>query len=441
MSKVLVEPLPNCVTNLRIEVAPEKVGPVREKVTAEFLSAAKLPGFRPGKVPRGVVEKRFRSEIDGEVQKRLIDETTKAAIKEHGLKVLTVDGVEEVERGEDGSLRFVASLLIEPAFELPEYRGIPVKVPVSEVSEEDVDRMIEDLRERHAEFDEIAGRGAEMGDFAVIDYVGEAGGEPVDTVYPEAGKPLARGEDFWIRMTDESFLPGFCGALVGMAAGEERSFEVEVPGDFPVEAMRGTKLGYRVTLRGLKAKRLPEVDDAFAAQVSGRSTLAELRELVADQMRETRAAHIERYKRDQVMSFLLSKVECELPQRYVRSETQRLLDELVEENQQRGVSEDVLRENEKDLIGAAARGARERVKGMFILGKIAEAERLKVTREELMGRVASLAQRWGMSFEKALKEIDRRGVLGALHEEILTGKALDFLASGASVETVQQSES
>ena len=136
------------------------------------------------------------------------------------------------------------------------------------------------------------------------------------------------------------------------------------------------------------------------------------------------------------MSQLLASVECELPQELVRQQTRAILNDIVRDNQSRGVADEVLKENEKELVGAASTNARDRIKGTFILLRIAEEEGIKVKREELMGRIATLSEKYEMTFEKMLKELQKRNALDQYNEELLTAKFLDFLASNASVTTV-----
>jgi trigger factor len=234
-------------------------------------------------------------------------------------------------------------------------------------------------------------------------------------------------------MTPEAFFPGFAAQLVGAKPGETREFEIEVPADFPVEGMPGQKIQYKVTLKAIKEKVLPALDDAFANTVAKGKSLTELREMAREELGRQKVADVESSKRTGVMKQLLDKVECELPQGLVRQETQRILSDVVRENQARGVTEEVLKENEKELVGVAAQNARERLKGTFILLRIAEKEGLKVTREELFGRIAMLAQKYEMPFEKMLKELEKRNAIDQISEEIVTAKALDFLIANASV--------
>jgi trigger factor len=273
----------------------------------------------------------------------------------------------------------------------------------------------------------------------VVDYDGTIEGEPVHVKFPKAGKPLSHNKDFWIKMTDEAFFPGYCQALVGAKVGETRTFETEVPADFPVEGMPGQKIQYVVTLKGIKEKVLPLLDDAFAATIAKGKTIEDLRKMAREEITKQKAAASETSKRNEIMRQLLTSVECELPQDLVRQQTRAILNEIVRENHDRGVEDDVLKENEKELVGTAATNARDRIKGTFILLRIAELEGIQVRREELMGRIAMLAERYQMGFDKMLKELQKRNAIDQISEEILTAKVLDFLSSNASVTTITAS--
>jgi trigger factor len=430
---VVVEPLPNCLTTLRVEVEPERVEKAMAQLVHEFGQQAKIPGYRPGKAPRTVIERKFKKQIREELEGKLLRETAREAIQEKKLRVLQIASVEEVQLGEDKKMSFTATLVTHPEFELPEYKGLPVTVKPATISEAEIDESIEGLREQAADFVDVPGRGAQMEDFVVVDYEGSIDGKPVHDLFPKAGKPLTSNQDFWIKMTEEAFFPGFCANLLGAMPGDTREFDVEVPADFPVEGMPGAKIHYRVTLKAVKQKVLPELNDEFATGVVNGKTLNELREMAREELGRQKAAENETSKRSQVMKALLSRVECELPVGMVRSETQRILSDIVSENQARGVADQVLKENEKELVGMASQNARERLKGTFILLRIAEKEGIRVTREELFGRVAALAERAKLGFEKMRKELEKRNGLEQIQEEIISAKTLDFLVSSASV--------
>ncbi|MGV3531417.1 MAG: trigger factor [Chthoniobacteraceae bacterium] len=431
---VVVEPLPNCLATLRVEVDPAKVSETRDAVAKEFGQFARIPGYRPGKAPRAVIERKYKKQIAEELEKKLISESTRQAIAEQKLRVLQLANVEDVQISDDNKMSFTATVVTQPQFDVPNYKGIEINLPSTEVTEAEIDESIENLREQAADFTDLEeDRGAKMDDFIVVNYSGTIDGKPVHEVFPKAGKPLSGNDDFWIKMTDEAFFPGFCAALVDAKPGETRNFDVEVPADFPVEGMGGQKISYEVKLNAIKVKQLPELNDEFADSVVKGKTMAELREMAREELGRQKTTNAEGEKRNQVMKHLLSQVECELPQNMVRHETQRILADIVRENQTRGVSEEVLRENQKELMGAASQNARERLKGTFILVRIAEAEGIKVNKEEIFGRIATMAQRYEMPFEKMLKELEKRNALDEINEEILSGKVLDFLISNASV--------
>lgn len=433
---VEVETLPNCLATLKIEVEPEKVSTTREAVVREFVQQARIPGFRPGKVPRSTIEQRFKDQIREELQRKLVQDGAREAITEKGLKVLQLASVDDVDLPEiDGSpAKFTATVVTQPEFELPEYKGLIVHMLPTDVTDAEIEKSLERLREQHADFEDIAeDRGAQMDDFIVVNYKGTIDGKPVDELFPKAGKPLAKGEEFWIKMTPEAFFPGYCEALVGAKKSERREFDVTVPADFPVEGMPGKVIHYGVTMRAIKEKKLPELNDAFADTIVKGKTIAELRDVAREEIGKRKKHDGETFKRTEVMRQLLARVECELPTNLVRSHTQHIINEIVEENAARGVADSILKENEKDIVASATANAKDRIKGTFILLRIAEKEGIKVMQEEILGRVATLAQRSNMGFEKMLAELRKRGALDQIHEELLTAKVLDFLVSNASV--------
>jgi trigger factor len=434
---VVVENLPNCITTLRIELEPEKVSRVWDEVTSDFSKHARIPGYRLGKAPKAVVEKKFKKEIREELEKKLLSGACKEAIQEKHLRVLSLTQIDDVELAEDKSMKFTATLITHPDFQLPVYKGIVVPMHPTEVTDEEVEQSLNHLREQAADFvDMKEDRGAEMGDYIVIDYRGTIDGKPVEELFPKAGKPLSGHDDFWINMTPEAFFPGYAAALVGARPGEIRDFDIEVPADFPVEGLPGQKIHYTVTVKEIKTRVLPELDDTFASTMAKGKTLEELRKMAREELSRQKIAGVEARKRDDIMKQLLSQVECELPADMVRTETRRILQDVVRENQARGVAEDVLKENEQQIVGSAAENARQLLKSTFILLRIGEAEGIKVTQEEFNRRIVQLAVHHDIKPDKLLKKLDERNALDQITEEILTAKVLDFLAANASVTTV-----
>lgn len=431
-----LETLPNCITAMRVELPPERVARERQTILRDYQGAAKLPGYRPGKAPSKLVEAKYRKEISEELQRKLVTAGTREAIEEKKLKVLSLADVEEVTLGQDDAMRFTAKVITAPEFDLPPYQSLPVKTPPIEVDDAEIDGAIERLRARMGDFEAIEGRGLEMGDFCVLDFAGRFEDKPVAEAFPGAPKELAGRENFWIKLAPTTLLPGFCEALLGAVADETRTFGLDVPADFPIADLQGKRLDYTVKVRESKRQILPEVDDEFAAKLLPGKTLAELKAQVRSEMAASRVSSIEATKREQIVGQLLAGVDFELPEEFVRQETRRIMDGIVRENQERGVPDDDIRTNTKEIIANAGTSARSRIKSAFILTRIAEKEGIKVTREEFDKRLDELAERHRMTREKVLRNLQEREALGSVQEEILLGKTLAFLTSSASVEVV-----
>jgi len=431
---VEVENLPNCIASLRIELPPDRVTKEWDRVVRDFKQVARIPGFRPGKAPTGVIEAKFRKQIQEELTKKLVSETTSEAIREKGLRVLSLSGVDDVEFASDKTMRFTATLITAPEFELPEYKGIPVKVPRMEVTEEEVQKAIEKMRESRATFSDLEDRALQLGDFAVIDYAALVDNQPLLEVYPKVPRMLGGGRDFWIKLDENTLLKGFSDELVGMRPGETREFDLVVADDYPIRELIGKAPHFNVTLKAIKSMQLPEVNDEFASQIRGGLTLEQLQKVLREDLTAEKKRLTETIKHNQIIDYLVSRVECELPQSYLKDETRRIMSEIVQQNQRRGITEEVLRENQKDIVNAASRNAKERLKANFILTKIAEQENMDVSPAEFKHRVQQLADEYRTTHEKMMSELEEKRATGQVREEVLIGKVLDFLTSNANIE-------
>lgn len=436
--KVEVENHPQGMATLRIELPPEDVRKEWDTIASNYSRYARIPGYRAGKAPRQVIEKKFRKEIQDELTKALVSKSYHEAIAEKQLRVVSLADLGDVEFGEDRSMRFRATIVTAPEFELPDYKKIPVQLPGTEVSEAEVDTAIERLRDQAADFIDVAERELAMGDFAVIDFTGAIDGVAISEIVPEASKNLHGGKKFWLHLAPENFLPKFCEQVVGMKPGDTRSVQVEFPADFPVTELAGKKADYAVTLNEIKEKVLPTVDDAFATKILPDKTLSDLRHTIEHNLEHEKEHEIDRVKEQQIVKFLHEHISFDLPPSLLKNETRRALNELVHRNRERGVPDELLKGKEKELIEGAGSLAAHRLKTNFILHRIAEAEKFEITREELDDRLREQAAHYNVSVEKMRKEFEENDRMNGLAEEILLGKTLDFLKSNVSVETIPE---
>jgi trigger factor len=436
--KVEVEKQPPGMATLRIELPPEDVRKEWDAIASNYSRYARIPGYRAGKAPRQVIEKKFRKEIQEELTKALVSKSYHEAIAEKQLRVVTLTDLGDVEFGEDRSMRFRATVVTAPEFELPEYRNIPVQLPGTEVNQADIDTAIERLRDQVADFVDVADRELAMGDFAVIDFTGAIDGVPISDIVPEASKNLHGGKKFWLHLAPENFLPKFCEQIVGMKPGDTRSVQVTFPAEFPVTELAEKKADYAVTLNEIKEKVLPAVDDAFAAKIMPDKTLADLRHTIEHNLEHEKEHELERVKEQQIVKYLHEHISFDLPPSLLKNETRRALNELVHRNRERGVPDELLKGKEKELIEGAGSLAAHRLKTNFILHRIAEAEKIEVNRDEVDERIREQAAHYNVSVEKMKKEFEEKDRINGLAEEILLGKTLDFLKSNVSVETISE---
>ena len=437
--KVEVEKHPGLVSKLQIELPPEDVAKEWDAIANSFARVAKIPGYRPGKAPRAVIDKRFRKEIQEELTKKLVSKSYHEAVEREQLRVASLTNIEDVQFGENKSMRFRATVVTAPEFELPDYKQIPVQVPDTKVSDVDVDEALDRLRDQSADFVDVPARGLEMGDFVVLDFDGSVESKPISEIAPQASKNLYGGKKFWLHLAADNFLPKFCEQLIGQKPGETRLVIVHFPEDFMVKELAGKKADYAVTLRDIKEKVLPAVDDAFAAKLVPGKTLADLRQMIEHDIEHAKEHDAERAKESQIVKFLHEQTQFELPPALLQNETRRALAELVQQNRERGVTDEMLKEKEKELIDGAASLAGHRLKTNFILHRIAEREKIQVVKEDIDFRLKQEAARYDISPEKMRKELQQKDALDDVAEQILLGKTLDFLKANVSVETVQES--
>jgi trigger factor len=426
------------VATLRIELAPEVVRKEWDAIASNYSRYARIPGYRPGKAPKQVIEKKFRKEIQDELTKALVSKSYHEAIAEKQLKVVSLTDVGDVEFGDDKSMRFRATVVTAPEFELPDYKNIPVELPATTIDEGEVDTAIERLRDQTADFVDAGDRELAMGDFAVLDFTGAIDGVAISEIVPEASKNLHGGKKFWLHLAPENFLPKFGEQIVGMKAGDTRSVQVEFPADFLVTELGGKKADYAVTLNEIKEKVLPAVDDAFAAKIMPEKSLEELRHAIEHNLEHEKEHEVERAKEQQIVKFLHERISFDLPPPLLKNETRRALNELVHRNRERGVPDELLKGKEKELIEGAGSLAAHRLKTNFILHRIAEAEKLEVSREEIDEAIRTQAAHYNVSVEKMRKELEENDRINGLAEEILLGKTLDFLKANVSVQTTSE---
>jgi trigger factor len=430
---VNVENLAPCKKLMRVEIEAQKVDETFDSVTKEFQREAALPGFRPGKAPREMVLRKYSKDIEAEVKRKLISDSYKKAVEEQKFDVLGYPDIEEIQFNRGQPLQFAATVETAPEFELPEYKGVPVKREARSVTDEDVERALDALRQPRASFQTVQ-RPVQTGDITVVNYTGTCEGKPITEIAPTA-QGLTERKNFWIDVPSNSFIPGFSEQLVGASAGEKRTITVDFPADFVTPQLAGKRGSYEVEVVEVKEKALPALDDAFA-KLYGAESLEKLRAGVRRDLDNELAFKQNKSIRSQLVRSLLDRVNFELPETSVAQETRNVVYDIVQENAKRGVSRETIEEQKEQIYSAATHGAKERVKVAFLLQKIAEKEDIKVSQEEIAQRVQTLAAMYQIPAEKFAKDLQKRNGLIEIFDQIMNEKVIDFLQQNARVEDV-----
>ena len=430
---VTVENLAPCKKLLRVDVDAQAVDAEFDTITRDFMKLARLPGFRPGKAPRHLVAKAFGSQIEDEVKRKLISDAYRKAVADQKLHVVGQPDVEEIQFGKGQALQFAATLETAPDFELPEYRGLPLKREVRMVTPEDIERALLVLREQRATYLDVA-RPVQEGDFVVVDYRGTCDGKPLTELAPTA-QGLTEKTDFWLHVAKDAFIPGFTDQLVGAQAGEARTVAIDFAADFVTPQLAGRKGVFEVQVKQVKEKSLPEPSDDFARSFNAEN-VERLREGVRKDLENELDYKLKRALRDQIMRELLGRVSCELPESVVLKVTRNVVYDLVRENQQRGVSREAIDKQKDQIFSFANSSAKERVKAAFVLGRIAEKEGLKADAKEVTQRILVLAEQYQIKPEKMIQQLRERNGIAEIEEQIVTAKVLEFLEQNAKIEDV-----
>ena len=393
MVTVSSRPEPGSKMVLEIEVSPAEVDRHFATAYRHVAERTRVPGFRPGKAPRHVID-RFvgRASVLAEAVDHLVNESYDAALDQ--VAIIPIDQPEvDLDSGtvvEGVPVRFTATVAVRPEVTLGAYSDYPFSLEPVEVTDEQVEAVITDLREQQATLRPVDDRGAATGDIAAVRFAGTIDGEPFEGGSADR-LPLVIGED---RM-----IPGWEDQLVGMAIDQTKGFDLTFPDDYRVEALRGKRAHFEVTLLDLRERILPEIDDAFAASVGELSTVEELRGEIRDALARRGADEARHHFADRIIDFATANATMELPEVMIASEIEIMRDELRNRlaAQQIGMEKylEIARQSPEELATELREPASRRVKSLLVLSAIAEREGIDATPEQIDAEIAAQLARYG----------------------------------------------
>jgi len=434
---IVVEKQPKCVAILRAEIPAETVTERREKIVSRYAAKARIPGFRPGKAPKAVVAKKFLNEVQEELTNELFSEACQKGMEQDDLKVISFGAPVDM-RITDTGCTFEAKLTLAPDFKLPDYKGVSITIPKQPDVEAELEKALEELRQRQADFKDVEGRTAQAGDFLICDYSSTLDGKPTSEAVGKDVGYLTGREGFWIKIDDAAFLPGFAAEVTGIGVGETREFSLTLPEDFPVADLSGKELQFKVEAKEIKESVLPELNDELAAKVLPGQSLEQLKDLIRENIRNEQERRSSDVKVNRIVEALLAATSFEVPEDLVRQETQSQADSMVDRGIQQGLSNEEIAAHQEEIFNRASARAESNLRSNFILQEIARAEELAVTDNELLNHLAQIAISRKEQPKKLIKQLASEGRIESIRRSMLIGKSIDFLLEHANVTEVDE---
>ncbi len=423
---VQVEKLENNMAKLTIEVAAEELDKAIEKVYQKQKNSISVPGFRKGKVPRAMVEKMYGAAIFYEdAANVLIPDAYEKAYDECGEDIVSSPKIDVVQIEKGKPFIFTAEVALKPEVTLGKYKGVKVDKVDVEVSDADVDAAIDAERERNARSISVTDRAVKDGDQTVIDFEGFK-----DGVAFEGGK----GENYPLTIGSVAFIPGFEEQLIGKNIGEEVEVNVTFPEEYQAEELAGQPAVFKVTIKEIKEKQLPELDDEFAAEVSEFDTLAEYKEDVKKGLVEKREKDAKNAKEDAVIDAIIEDAKMDIPEAMVETTQRQMIQEFAQNIQMQGLS----MEQYFQFTGLTAEAmmdqvkpqAEKRIKSRLVLEAVVKAENIVATEEDFDNEIAKMAEMYKMEADKVKESIGEEGKK-QLMEDLAVSKAVEFVVNEA----------
>jgi len=439
--KVTQEKLPASQVGLEIEITPEMSKQAYERVLQEFTRSTNIPGFRKGKVPRQVLIQRFGpARIKAAAVEDLVDKALKEALQQEKIEAignfqLRSSFDELITQFEPGNpLTFSAAVDVQPEVDLQQYQDLSVQAEEVKPEEGKVDTVLGNYQTQMATLVPVEGRAAQRGDTAVVDYHGRF--TPAGEEAEEQDVPGGQAEDFQIELDDGKFIPGFIDGIVGMNAGDTKEVSVTFPEDYPQEALAGRPATFSITLKELKEKELPELDDDFAQEASGGDyqTIADLRESLEKRFTEEADQKTKSNKEQAILDQLINKVEVELPETLVEREVEFMITQTAMQLQNQGVDIKLLLNQETlPMLKERSRpDAIDRIKRTLALGEVAKRESLTTSDSEINDRVREVMA------DLEGRDVDPERLRTAVAEDLLKEKILNWLEEHNTVELVPE---
>ena len=423
---------------IKIEIEPAEIRDAYDRISREYSKAAKVPGFRPGHAPTSVVRTRYKSEIRSEVLRELLPDAVNNAIIEHSLSAIgepdvQLDNSEALDRLGDEPLTVKVGIEVLPEIELKEYKGLETTRRMRPITDVDVDRVIDGLRDSSASLQPVEDRVSQLGDTVTVN----ARGKFVDEQEAEEIKV----DDVEVVLGGPNVQQEFTDNLTGVKPEETKTFIVDYPQDFSSPGLAGKKVEYTTEITAVRQKELPELDDEWAKSLGGEiDTLETLRTKIREDLEERAKAESEHHLRGELMKKLVAEHKFEVPESLAEQQTNQRLQDVARQMMQRGIdprNEQINWDNAREELKSQAE---DDVRATMLMEKIAEAENITVSNEEVEAEIESIASAARQTKEQVRAALTKNGGERSIAQRLRNRKALDLLVENARITDAEWNE-
>ena len=422
--EIVVENVSDLGRKLTITLPAEKVSKELDKAYNKLKKDVRIKGFRRGKIPRSVLEKNYKEQVQAEVGDQLVQETYFDAVEEKDLDTVVHPEIVEHNFPEDGTFSYVAMVDVRPVFELKQYKGLEIEKPSTDVTEEEVDARIEELRRKHAVLKSAdEDHAIEKDDLVIVDFQGFHNEKPMKQV---------RNTDYTIDVGQGRLGEEFESKLLGLKKGDKTIYEIDFPADYPNPILAGKTVEFKVDIKDVKVRIKPELDDEFAKDINPDfESLEDLRREIHNELKQEKEKTLEGELDDRIMEKLIELHPFEVPERLVMYEVQEMVKQTEENLKRGGMTLESAGIKLEELIEQNKPIAEKRVRGDFLLKKVAEVEEIKLSDEDIEQGYQRIADEYNMSLDEVKSYFKRREEILPFINELLNEKLLTFLRENA----------
>ena len=427
--QINVEDVSALTKKMTITLPEAQVAQELESAYRKLNSEVSLKGFRKGKVPRQVLEKNYRPKVEYDLAEKLIQDTYFDALEKSKIDAVVHPDIRERKFAENGTFVYTAEVDVRPQFELGEYKGLEIEQVALEVTDEEISQELEALRKQMAPLQSVEGRVIEKGHLAVVDFQGYHDGKAIKQVV---------GENYSVDVGFGQYGKEFEENLLGLKKGEEASQEIDFPANFANPILAGKKVEFKINVKDVKERVLPALDDEFAKEVGEEfATLEALKTHIREKKLQAKKDAQRGDLTDKLMKALIETHDFEIPPRLVAYEIEAMIKELESNLERQGVTLETAGFNRDTLVEQYKLSAQARVKGDFLLKKVAEKEGLKLENADIDKGFKRISEQYNMPISEVKKYFSSRDDLLPFMAELLNEKILSFLLDAAKMKIVQ----